>query len=286
MTPRAPSLLRRAVGAAGLALLLAAAPAAAGELLLNGGGGETPDFWAKFFELAGGRDAPVVILPTASSRPEAGPEYVEELERDHGATAVQWLPLATAEDAANPEIVAAIAAARGVFFTGGDQSRITAALLGTPAMEALRGVFERGAVLAGSSAGLACMSEVMITGEGNFEVVRAGAVETKLGLGFVTQAVVDQHFIARQRLNRLLSVVLERPALLGIGVDERTAVWIRPDATVRVLGAGSVVVVDARGAALREAPASRDLGARGVALHLYLPGDGFGLATGQPIAAP
>lgn len=280
------STTRARGGALSLALVLLAAPAfAQGHLLLNGGGGETPDFWNRFFTLAGGRDAPVVVLPTASERPEAGPEYVDELARDYGATAVRWLPLKTAEDAANPEIVAAIAAARGVFFTGGDQSRITAALLGTPAMEAVRGVFARGGVLAGSSAGTACMSEVMITGEGNFEVVRAGAVETKPGLGFVTAAVVDQHFIARQRLNRLLSVILERPALLGIGIDEKTAVWFRPDGTAEVLGAGSILVVDARQAALREAPATRDFGARDVRMHLYLPGESFAVGSGPTPAA-
>jgi cyanophycinase len=266
--------------------LLAVPVLAQGHLLLNGGGGETPDFWQRFFVLAGGTDAPVVVLPTASERPEAGPEYVEELMRDYGATAVRWLPLGTAEDGANPELVAAIAAARGVFFTGGDQSRITAALLGTPAMEAVRAVLARGGVLAGSSAGLACMSEVMITGEGNFEVVRAGAVETKPGLGFVTQAVLDQHFVARKRLNRLLSVILERPQLLGIGVDERTAVWFRPDGTAEVLGAGSILVVDARQAALREAPETRDFGARDVRMHLYLPGESFVLATGEKPSAP
>jgi cyanophycinase len=276
----------RAAAFAVVLLGLAAPALAQGHLLLNGGGGETPDFWRRFFALAGGTDAPIVVLPTASERPEAGPEYVEELGRDYGATAVRWLPLKTAEDAARPEIVAAIDAARGVFFTGGDQSRITAALLDTPAMAAVRAVFARGGVLAGSSAGTACMSEVMITGEGNFEVVRAGAVETKPGLGFVAAAVVDQHFIARQRLNRLLSVILERPALLGVGIDERTAVWIRPDGTAQVLGSGSILVVDARRASLREAPGTRDFGARDVRVHLYLPGDGFALATGEATAAP
>lgn len=256
---------------------------AAGHLLLNGGGGETPDFWHRFFELVGGRDASVVVLPTASERPEAGSEYVDELVRDYGATAVRSLELRTAEDAANPEIVAAIAAARGVFFTGGDQSRITRALLGTPAMEAVRGVFARGGVLAGSSAGTACMSEVMITGEGNFDVVRAGAVETVPGLGFLTRAIVDQHFVSRRRLNRLLSVVLEHPRLLGVGIDERTAVWFRPDGRAEVLGAGSVVIVDARRATPREAGEDRDFGARGVELQLLVPGDSFDLATGDSV---
>jgi cyanophycinase len=262
--------------AALLALTLAATPALAaerGQLLLNGGGGETPDFWQKFVELAGGADAPVVVLPTASERPEAGSEYVDELKADWKLTDVRSVELRERAQASDPAFVGAIARARGVFFTGGDQSRITRALLDTPAFDAVRKVFENGGVLAGSSAGTACMSEVMITGEGDFGVIRAGAVETVRGLGFVTGAVVDQHFVTRQRLNRLLSVVLET-GLPGFGIDEKCALWIAPDGAMEVLGEGSVVVVDPRGAQVRRADEEQPrFGADGLALRILLPGD-------------
>ncbi len=265
----------------GLALrgtsLLALEPPARGHLLLNGGGGESDSYWRKFLELAGGAAAPIVILPTASERPEAGAEYETELREKWQATNVRWLPLKSRDDASNPEIVAALAGARAIFFTGGDQSRITGALLGTPAFDAVRGVFERGGVLGGSSAGLACMSEVMITGEGDFTVLRAHAVETKPGLGFVTNAIVDQHFVSRQRLNRLLSVALEN-RLPGIGVDEQTAIWIQPDGTIEVSGERSVVVVDPRRALVRTIEEERPrFGASGIAVDVYLPGDRFRL---------
>lgn len=268
-----------------LAPATSAEPPARGHLLLNGGGGETDDYWRKLLELAGGADAEIVILPTASERPEAGAEYESELREKWHATHARWLPLRAREDASRPEIVEALDRATAIFFVGGDQNRITDALLGTAAFDAIAGVFARGGVLAGSSAGLACMSRVMITGEGDFGVLRAGAVETRLGLGFLEDAILDQHFVTRQRANRLLTVVLEH-GLPGLGVDEETAVWIAPDGTIEVLGARSVVVFDPRGAAIRSVPEERPrLGATGVALHVYLPGERFRLDV-EPLPAP
>jgi cyanophycinase len=263
-----------------VAALAGLAPPGRGHLLLTGGGGEPDAMWTLFFELAGGKDAPIVVLPTASERPEAGSEYVEELATKWGATHVQWLELRTRADADRPDFVATLRAARAIFFTGGDQVRITEAFLGSPALDAVRSVYARGGVLAGTSAGTACMSEVMITGEGDFTVVRAGAVETKTGLGFVTRAIVDQHFVTRQRSNRLLSVVLEHPELPGLGIDEVTTAWFRPDDTVEILGEGSVLVFDATRAAVRRTSEAGKphLGAHGVILHVLLPGDRYDLA--------
>jgi cyanophycinase len=116
-------------------------------------------------------------------------------------------------------------------------------------------------------------------------VLRAGAVETAPGLGFVTEAVVDQHFLQRQRLNRLLSVVLEHPRLLGIGVDQSTGIWIRPDRTFTVLGASGVVVLDATAAAVRSVPRGSVQAAAGVAMHVLSPGDRFDLAARRTLAA-
>jgi cyanophycinase len=257
-----------------------------GHLLLNGGGGEDSSYWPKFFELAGGPEAPIVILPTASERAETGQEYVDEIAA-LGFTAVSWLPLRTREDAANPEIVAAIRAARGIFFSGGDQSRITAAILGTPAEAAVREVYERGGVLGGSSAGLACMSAKMLTGEGDFSVLTAGNVELKPGLGYVTDAIVDQHFVARQRQNRLISVVLENPTLLGVGVDERTSIWIRPDRTFEVMGDGWVMIFDARKSAVRtvDRAGKKALAADALVTRILVAGDRFDLKSGEPVSA-
>lgn len=278
-----------------VALLAAAAPRAAspelapgapgGHLVLLGGGGEPDAVWAKIFELAGGKEARLVVLPTASEREETGPEYLAELAA-LGYTNTAWLPLKTAEDAARPEIVAALEEARIIFFSGGDQSRITAALLGSPALAAVQRNYRSGGVIAGTSAGLACMSTPMITGEGDFSVLRAANVELEPGLGFVTEAILDQHFVARQRQNRLISAVLEHRELLGIGVDERTAIWIRPDRTFEVLGDGWVMVFDARASRVerRADPAGRTLlGVDAMTTRVLLPGARFDLVRGLPL---
>jgi cyanophycinase len=258
-----------------------AAGAPKGHLVLNGGGGEAEPFWPRIFELAGGKGAAIVILPTASERAETGTEYVEEL-RALGATGMRAIELRTREDASRPEFLAAIAAAKVIFFTGGDQSKITAAILGTPAEAAIRKVYDDGGILAGSSAGLACMSRVMLTGEGDFTVVRGGNVEVKEGLGYVTEAILDQHFVARQRQNRLISVVLEHPELPGIGVDEKTSIWIRPDRTFEVMGDGWVMIFDARASSVRSDGTKEKpkLATDAMVTRILLAGDRFDLKTG------
>jgi len=281
---------------AGIAALLSGTPLSAasapdsvappkGHLVLNGGGGEADPFWPKLFELAGGKGAAIVILPTASERAETGQEYVDELKA-MGATGMRAIELRTREDASKPEYLAAIAAAKVIFFTGGDQAKITAAILGTPAEAAIRKVYDDGGVLAGSSAGLACMSRVMLTGEGDFTVMRGGNVEVKEGLGYVTEAILDQHFVARQRQNRLISVVLEHAELLGIGVDEKTSIWIRPDRTFEVMGEGWVMIFDARRSQVRRGgdAAKSHLGVDEMVTRILLPGDRFDLKTGTALA--
>lgn len=263
-------------------LAASAASAPKGHLVLNGGGGESDPFWPTVFRLAGGKDAAIVILPTASERAEAGQEYVDELKA-MGATGMQAIELRQREDASKPEYLSAIAAAKVIFFTGGDQAKITAAILGTPAEAAIRKVYDDGGILSGSSAGLACMSRVMLTGEGDFTVLRGGNVETKEGLGYVTEAILDQHFVARQRQNRLISVVLEHPELPGIGVDERTSIWIRPDRTFDVMGEGWVMIFDARRSVVRTdgAAAKPKLATDELATRILVAGDRFDLKSGS-----
>jgi len=251
-------------------------PAARGHLLLCGGGELPSGYWTRFLELAGGPTAPIVVLPTASERPEAGPEYQAELV-GAGATRVQWLALATAEDAHRPDFVAAIRGARGLFLTGGDQNRITAALRGTPAGEALAAVYASGGVVGGTSAGTACLSDPMITGEGDFATLAAGSVGRAPGLGLLPGVLLDQHFVARKRQNRLLVSVLESRDLLGVGVDERTVLWVKPDGNYEVFGEGWVEIYDAAEATIRGAgeSAGTPLAVDGVRLHLLVGGDRF-----------
>ncbi len=258
-----------------------AAATSRGHLVLIGGGDKPRDAMETFVSLAGGPSAAIVVIPTASQEPDTADYYRALFGTDYGCHNVTVLPIATRQDALRDEFAAVARGAGGIFFAGGDQSRITAALLDTPVLAAIREAFARGAVIGGTSAGTACQSSLMITGEGDFTVIRAGAVELKEGLGFFPGVIVDQHFLARQRANRLLSVILEHPELLGVGVDEDTAIWVRPDETFLVLGRRAVVVLDPQGATVTRgetANGTAPLGVHGLHVHVLLPGEAFSLA--------
>jgi cyanophycinase len=281
-----------------LALALASGAAAddvsrppQGHLLIIGGGSRPPELMRRVAELAGGPEARVVVIPTASSVPEeVGPEQAAELEE---AGAGGAFPLeATPQTAKEPATLAALDGVSGVFFSGGDQSRLTAALLGSPLLEGLREVYRRGGVIAGTSAGAAVMGPLMITGdetppaaEGDeaFTHIRARNVVTTPGLGFLPGVVVDQHFVARKRLNRLMAVVLEHPRLLGVGIDESTAILVRADRTFEVLGRGQVVVVDASRASHLSADPEGHLSGHDIAVHVLRTGQRFDLDGRRPL---
>lgn len=249
----------------------AAAQAQKGHLLLIGGGERDAPIMRKFIELAGGSEALILIIPTASEDRSTGARYVAEL-KGYGCNQVRVLDLITPEDATHGDWEALVPKAGGIFFTGGDQVRIMRACEGTPFARAVREAYMRGAVIGGTSAGTACMSTPMITGEGVFDVIRTGAVETKNGLDMLPGIIVDQHFLARRRENRLLTVIAEHPDRLGIGIDEATAMWLRPDRTFQVLGEGSIMVIDARASTISKGYQG-NLGLRDVRLHVLLPGD-------------
>lgn len=267
----------------GWVMLCLVAPSSAGEdlprghLVLNGGGSKPDVVMAKFVELAGGPDAKIVVFPTASEEADTG-EYYQELLGQYGCSNVVVVEVHSKADAGDAELAAVVRAAGGIWFSGGDQRRITDALLGTPVGEAVIAAHRRGAAVGGTSAGTACQSPLMITGNGDFTIMTADNVELVSGLGLFAGVIVDQHHIARRRNNRLISVVLEHPELLGVGVDEATAVWVRPDGTFEVLGDGWVMVYDASQAAVTRAPQNRlgkPLGVHGLITHVLLPGEVF-----------
>ncbi len=285
-------LLGPGLAVGGVAAAEPASPAPRGHLLIIGGGTRPPELMARVAELAGGPGARVAVVPNASSVPEeVGPEQAAELA---AAGAGEAFPLqATPETARDPATLEALEGVTGVFFSGGDQSRLTRALLGTPLLERLREVHARGGVVAGTSAGAAIMGPLMITGdergpppededEEGFTTIRADDVVTTPGLGFLAGVVFDQHFVARKRLNRLISVVLENPDLLGVGIDESTAILVRPDRTFEVLGRSQVVVLDASGAEISTGPEGHIAG-HGMALHVLRAGQRFDLAARRPL---
>jgi cyanophycinase len=268
--------------------IMAGAAERRGHLVLNGGGAKPRKVMELFVELAGGPDAAIVVFPTASELADTGEYYRDLFSREYGCTDVSVADVATNDDAENVDLAKRVEAADGVFFSGGDQRRITSALMGTAVGAAVRVAFDRGAVVGGTSAGTACQGDLMITGDGDFDVLTADNVQLWKGLGLFPGVITDQHFVARGRQNRLISVVMEHPELLGVGIDEATAAWVRPDGTFEVVGEGWVMVFDARGSRINQREGSegrRDLGVHSLTTHVLLPGDVFDLRSRTVVAA-
>ncbi len=261
-----------------------------GHLFIIGGGERPEGLMRRFVDLASENGTgKIAVFTMASGVPlEVGPELVAEF-RELGVKDVAFHQLTRKEalDPANAEI---LAGAGGVYFAGGVQSRLTDVLLDSPIHKRLLELYAQGGVVGGTSAGAAVMSEVMITGderrqaeEGReWSTIEEGNVVTVRGLGFIRDAVVDQHFVARRRHNRLISLVLEKPEIIGIGVDESTAVIVRPDGLYEVAGKNQVVVYDARRAATFGTETGR-LGAHGMGMHVLVAGDVFDPAKGSVV---
>ncbi len=281
-------------GAAVVALTLAASASHAlaqsaaapprGHLVIVGGGPVPESVNSRFVALAGGADtARIVILPMASAEPAEAGQAREEIFGALGATAIT-LVLDTAS--ANSEsAIAQLRTATGIWFPGGVQSRLTAALLGTRALDVIRERYRAGAVIGGTSAGAAVMSDPMITGDERrpggarpdtstgFMTIDRDNIITEPGFGLLPGAIVDQHFLRRKRHNRLVSLVLERSPHLGVGIDESTAIVVNPDGTWDVVGASQAIIYDARGATV--ANGDSPLGATGIVMHVLPAGSRF-----------
>lgn len=197
-----------------------------------------------FVEIAGGADARIVVIAVASEKPtEIGAQYLDVFKK-LGASEVRRLGISNRSHANASTAVEAIEKATGVFFTGGNQVRITRMLGGTNLDTALHKRHEEGLALAGTSAGASMMSTIMILGGLTDKSFRLGIVELGPGMEFISGVLIDQHFEERGRLRRLLSAVAQYPRDLGLGIDENTAVIVR-DHIFEVIGEGSVTVVDA-----------------------------------------
>jgi cyanophycinase len=249
-----------------------------GHLVIIGGGDRPQSIMGTFARLAGGASGKVLVFPQASAVAETGGRLKAEIEALGVGSVVV---VAVDREAADTDgALAATAGATGVFFAGGDQNRLTAALLGTRLEARLHELYRSGAVIAGTSAGAAVMSRVMITGDERrplskdeaWQIIEADNVVTGAGFGFLEDAIVDQHFVRRRRHNRLISLVLERPALLGIAIDEATAVWVTPDRRFEVIGEGAVLIFDAKGATTAHDAAGKGLRGAGLAFHVLRPG--------------
>jgi cyanophycinase len=246
----------------------------------------------RFLELAGGKKARIVVIPTASETPEeSGLRYVE-LFGTMGAAGVDWLRVERREDANADPAVAQLDEATGIFITGGDQARLIELLTGTRVMECIRECNAEGVVVAGTSAGAsivaghALVGGTGVGGESSDAAARKGMVELSAGWGLLQDMVIDQHFSQRGRLGRLLAAFAANPGLIGVGLDEDTAALIDREGTLETLGSGMVTIVDGRDTLSDYF--ERDMGeiltVVRSSLHVLGPGRRFDLNTRQPIS--
>jgi cyanophycinase len=199
---------------------------------------------ARFAEAAGGADGHVVVVSTASSLGELATERYRELFSALGIGAVEGLRPEHRAEADDPAAARALAGATGVFLTGGNQLRLSSVVAGTRLANAIHLAHDRGAVVAGTSAGASAMASHMMAFGRAGESPRNRMAQMAAGLGLLTGVVVDQHFAERGRFGRLLSVVALSPSLVGIGLDEDTAAIVHGGRTMEVAGRGAVTVVD------------------------------------------
>jgi cyanophycinase len=196
-----------------------------------------------FVERAGGKEARVAVIPTASRLKDTGDRYVELFE-ELGVAKAYSLPFDTRQDCQRKDWLEKLEKASAVFLTGGNQLRLSTTLGGTPVGRLLRQRNAEGLHVAGTSAGAAYISEHMIAFGDEGATPRANMVQLAPGLGLTNTVVVDQHFRQRDRLGRLLTALAFNPFATGIGLDEDTAAFIAPDETFEVVGTGAITVVD------------------------------------------
>ena len=199
----------------------------------------------RFVRLAGGSDARIALLPTASSVPDEMVAMYREVLCRLGARTVTAVAPRHRLDCDDPALLAPLDEATGIFMTGGNQLKLAQVVAGTPVSQAIHAAYARGCVVAGTSAGASIVSSHMISMGDEGVTPRQRTSQLSAGLGLLPDVVIDQHFDQRGRYGRLLSLVAQSPSLLGMGIDEDTAALVMDGHRLEVLGSGGVFIVDA-----------------------------------------
>src|SRR5688500_15846345 len=232
----------------------------------------------------------LVVATLASEQPDNQWEEYEVAMRSLGVRHLYHLKIESRSDAESPRAMGVLEDATAVLFTGGDQLRLTTLIGDTPVFSRCYEIFANGGVVAGTSAGAAVMSETMIVSGNGESSPRIGApLQLAPGFGFAKDMVIDQHFAERGRVGRLLGVVAQNPRILGLGIDENTAIEVEPFRRFRGLGKGGVTIIDASDVSdtnVASESQGRALSVFGVRLHLLTQGDEFDFTTRTPKRGP
>ena len=233
-------------------------------------------------------DGKLIIATVASHQPEGYFEAYQKAFEPLGVTNLVELYVADRAETLDEGALAELRDAAGVFFTGGDQLRISSQIGDTPVERMVREIHARGGVVAGTSAGASVMSDTMLVRGSSAESHRIGDLHMAPGLGLIRDVIIDQHFAERGRIGRLLGAVSQNPRVLGIGIDEDTAIMVEGD-SFQVLGRGAVYIVDGTGVThsnIAEAEPDRTLSMYDVRMHVLSRGDAFDMARRRPGGAP
>ncbi len=229
---------------------LANAQKTKGKLFIIGGGNRSDQLMQQLVDLSQFKKTDyIVVLPMSSEEPDSAYIYFKDQFKRLTPNSIVMLNF-DKTTVQNPKLNDSLQKAKLIFISGGDQTRFMNVVVNTAVFTSIHKAFQNGSIIAGTSAGAAVMSEKMITGNqklekeysGTFDNIRYDNLETSPGLGLVTKAIIDQHFLRRSRYNRLISAMVEFPHLTGIGIDESTAIIVNGK-QISVVGESEVIVM-------------------------------------------
>lgn len=213
-------------------------------LLVVGGGARPTDAMKKFVEWSGGQKSQILVITWASGVPEESFVSLQKQFTESGSSTVIHAATRPLDAEKKTKFIAQLGAATGVFFSGGDQNRTMDVLADAELLKLIREKYAKGIPFGGTSAGAAVMSDPMMTGDADLKILDGKKVGVRGGLGLIPNVMFDQHFLVRQRHNRLFGFIIENPKYLGVGIDEDTAVLIEDNRQLTVAGATQVMFVD------------------------------------------
>ena len=243
---------------------------------------EQPVIFNEFIQRAGGAQARIVVLPQASGSKETGKGYCVAFKKLGVKSKPVSLEFRERKDVDKKKHLEAIRHATGIFITGGTQMRITAIIGGTEFEQELLAAFQRGAVVAGTSAGTAVMSRVMLAYGKGGATPRERIAQFSPGLGFTDRIIFDQHFRQRDRLGRLAYAISMHPGRFGVGVDENTCAVVEDENCINVLGQSAVTIIDGKemvSTNVAEVEGSHPVAISGLKIHVLTEGCSFDMKT-------
>jgi len=242
----------------------------------------------RFVELSGGSDACILVVCVASETPDAIFEAYRRALEKLGVREVRSLLTTTRDELRRVDGASLLKGVTGIYFSGGDQLRISSILGGTEFFSMMQHQIQGGCVLGGTSAGASAMSDSMIIGWEPSDQPLPDNIRMSSGLGILRHMVIDQHFSERNRLSRLITAVAYHPGYLGVGIDEDTAAIIGPDGVLRVLGSGTVTIVDGSEIShctVAEAPSNHAFSVIGLKIHVLDEESAYDLNERRPTEA-